>query len=90
MPLRMPVTGKARLVIVINGSSYLLRRAGPVAWRLNRMNTDGTVSDSWTVQVSPHGPECDCPDFVWCREGLDQKGCKHVAGLRAVGLLETI
>ena len=35
------------------------------------------------------GAVCDCPDFVFRRDGLDPKGCLHIRAMRAVGLLDT-
>ncbi len=52
------------------------------AFRL--MKEDGTVYD--VVQKST-GHECDCPDFIFRRDGLDPNGCKHVQALVAAGML---
>jgi predicted nucleic acid-binding Zn finger protein len=41
----------------------------------------------YEVILRDHGAECSCPDFIFARENRDRKGCKHIAGLRAVGLL---
>jgi len=86
MPVRAPVSGIARLVILINGKTYLLRRFVSV-WRLNLMAEDGTISDSYDVTQDGPDVRCTCADFEWCRDGLDSRGCKHVCALRAVGLL---
>jgi hypothetical protein len=83
-----PAHGMARLMLVINGTSYVLRRvptdpsAALRAWRLKK--NDGT---HYNVAVTEHGPVCDCPDFVFHRDGLDPAGCKHVKALAAVGLM---
>lgn len=53
------------------------------AFRLNK--ADGTLYD---VAQTRHGPQCDCPDFVFRRDGLDPAGCKHVQALVAQGLIE--
>lgn len=45
---------------------------------------DGSAYD---VAQTAFGPVCDCPDFVFRRDGLDPTGCKHVKGLTAYGLL---
>ena len=88
MPTRSPVTGKARLFVSINGTHYVLRWLDPhpdvaaAAWRLTK--PDGS---SYDVALTPAGATCTCPDFVWCREHKDERGCKHCCGLRAVGLL---
>ena len=53
------------------------------AFRLNK--PDGTLYD---VAQTRYGPQCDCPDFVYRRDGLDPSGCKHVKALIAQGLIE--
>jgi hypothetical protein len=83
-----PAHGVCRLTITINGTNYGLRRipADPSialrAWRLRK--ADGTT---YNIAVTPHGPECDCPDFAFHRDGIDPDGCKHINALNAVGLL---
>jgi len=56
------------------------------AFRLRRQPLQsGIVFDlAETVQ----GAVCDCPDFVFRRDGLDPRGCLHIRAMRAVGLLE--
>ena len=53
------------------------------AFRLNK--PDGTLYD---VAQTHHGHRCDCPDFVFRRDGLDPSGCKHVKALIHQGLLD--
>ena len=53
------------------------------AFRLNK--PDGTLYD---VAQTRFGPQCDCPDFVFRRDGLDPAGCKHVKSLVAEGLID--
>ena len=78
-----------RLSLTIRDTSYTVRRVAcdPVvadkAFRL--LKQDGTLYD---VAQTPFGPECDCPDFVFRRDGLDPAGCKHVQALVACGLIE--
>ncbi len=80
---------QARLFLVINETSYSIRRspcdplAGEKAYQLQK--PDGT---SYDVVQTCFGPECDCPDFVFRREGIDPDGCKHVKALVAYGLIE--
>ena len=52
------------------------------AFRLKK--TDGTTYD---VVQTVHGLECECPDFVFHRDGLDPDGCKHIKALAACGLI---
>ena len=52
------------------------------AFRLNK--ADGTLYD---VAQTEHGPRCDCPDFIFRRDGLDPHGCLHIRAMRAVGIL---
>ena len=46
-----------------------------------------TKGITYDVAASCYGPTCECGDWVWRRDGLDPTGCKHIAALRAVGLL---
>ena len=88
MPKRKPVSGTVRLTLTINGTHYLPLAVTPHpmvakrAWRLRK--ADGTEYD---VHVDEHGAHCTCPDFIYARDHKDVKGCKHIAGLRAAGLL---
>lgn len=85
-----PVSGRCRLIAVINDQFYWLRsltpdpRVADPAWRLTKEDAAGTFYD---VHVDEHGAKCTCPDFVVRRENKDSKGCKHVAALRQMGLL---
>jgi hypothetical protein len=53
------------------------------AFRLSK--DDGTAYDVIQTQF---GPECDCPDFIYRRAGIDPGGCKHVRALAAYGMIE--
>ena len=55
---------------------------GEKAFRLRK--ADGTLYD---VSQTHFGPECDCPDFIFRRDGLDPAGCKHVRALVRHGLI---
>lgn len=78
----------SQLLLVINETVYRVR---PIrceasdtvrAFRLNK--PDGTLYD---VAETRYGPQCDCPDFIYRRDGLDPTGCKHVKSLVAEGLI---
>jgi len=81
--------GASRLFLTINRSVYLVEPldCGPGtaerAFRLNK--TDGTLYD---VAQTSTGAQCDCPDFIFRRDGLDPSGCKHVKALVGHGLIE--
>ncbi len=83
-----PASGLARLMLIINGTSYVLRRidsdpsAATKAYRLRKAN-----GVCYNVAMTPHGPTCDCPDQTWHREGIDPAGCKHIKAMIAVELL---
>jgi hypothetical protein len=85
---RKPAHGVARLMLVINGTNYTIRRipcdpdAALQAWRLRKR--DGT---HYNIARTEHGPTCDCPDWIFSRDGLDPRGCKHILALTVVGLL---
>jgi hypothetical protein len=76
-------------LLVINQTVYRVRpidcdpSAAIRAYRLNK--SDGTLYD---IAQTRFGAECDCPDFVFRRDGLDPTGCKHVKALVAEGLME--
>lgn len=91
-----PAHGTARLTLQINGTVYGVRPipadtfgASGKAYRLRK---SGAVAPDggpvfYDVCESVFGPTCDCPDFVFHRDGIDPGGCKHVKALVAVGLL---
>jgi hypothetical protein len=89
-PLRTirPARGTCRVVIEINGVEYVARPIAGVnleARRLIRLRkADGRV---YYVSEHDHGAECDCPDFIFHRDGIDPTGCKHIKALAACGLL---
>ncbi len=78
-----------RLDLTIGGTSYALEpiasraRSRSAAFRL--VKRDGTIYD---VESTTHGPVCDCPDYVFRRDGLDPTGCKHIKALVGSGLIE--
>jgi hypothetical protein len=83
-----PAQGTCRLTIRINGVNYTVRPnrgrgfAAIKAYRLRKPN--GTVYD---VVQTVTGIECDRPDHVFHRDGIDPGGCKHVKAVVACGLL---
>ena len=82
---------ESHLFLMINETVYAVRSltletpATDRAFRLNK--ADGTLYD---VAQTRHGPRCDCPDFIFRRDGLDPAGCKHVQALVAQGLIERV
>jgi len=83
--------GRCRLTLTINGVHFSVR---PIrseddqvqrAFRLRRKPFRfGVIYD---VAETVHGTVCDCPDFVFRRDGLDPRGCIHIRAMRAGGLL---
>jgi hypothetical protein len=79
----------SHLFLTIRETVYLVDRIAcdPAtetrAFRLSK--GDGTLYD---VAQTIFGPQCDCPDFVYRRDGLDPDGCKHVRALVDHGLIE--
>ena len=90
-----PVHGTARLLLDINGIQYALTLLSPdrevarKAWRLRKV--ESTRKEQYHVLYDCHdgvwGLECDCPDFIFRRNHKDERGCKHLLALQAVGLL---
>jgi hypothetical protein len=87
-PPRVSRARRTHLFLIINETVYGLRalECDPaVAVRAFRLDkADGTRYD---ITQTPFGPQCDCPDFVFRRDGLDPNGCKHVQALVAHGLI---
>ncbi len=89
---RRPVPSRGpwplRLILTIRETHYTVQpvRCDEIiaekAFRLGK--ADGTRYD---VIQTHFGPECDCPDFIFRRQGLDPAGCKHVQALIACGLI---
>ena len=80
-----PVSGRARLILTINGADYYLRNLAKTTsrpiWRLTKVG--GSDSYECTTSEIPH---CTCADFVWRRETHGDY-CKHIKALIAVYLL---
>jgi hypothetical protein len=78
-----------RLDLTIGRTTYSLQplaetpRVQPRAFRL--VKGDGTIYD---VASTAYGPVCDCPDYIFRRDGLDPSGCKHIKALVGSGLIE--
>jgi hypothetical protein len=76
------------VTLVINGVEYVARplpSAEPAAQRLFRLRkADGSV---YHVAQHAYGAECDCPDFIFHRDGMDPTGCKHIKALAACGMI---
>lgn len=77
--LYLTIDGFPYSVRPVVSDPYLARRAFAVT------KPDGT---SYDVAQTHHGATCDCPDYVYRRDGLDPAGCKHVRALVACGLIE--
>ena len=92
MSVELDQRGRCRLTLTINGVHFSVR---PIrseddqihrAFRLRHLpGQSGLVFD---VAETVHGAVCDCPDFVFRRDGLDPKGCIHIRAMRAAGLLD--
>jgi hypothetical protein len=93
LPLRQrrigPARAACRLTMEINGVDYRVEQspdeasAARKSYRLRKLN--GTAYD---VALTNHGLTCDCPDFIFHRDGLDPDGCKHIKAMVAYGLLD--
>ncbi len=89
MPGSRPRRRDVGLHLWIDRTLYVVKRiccdqtAALRAFRL--IKPDGTCYD---VAQTRFGPECDCPDFIFRRSGLDPDGCKHVQALTAYGMLD--
>lgn len=90
LPLRRvrPARGTCRVLLVINGIEYNARpipTQEPSVRKLFRLRKpDGAA---YHVSHHDYGSECDCPDFVFHRDGIDPAGCKHIQALAACGII---
>lgn len=91
-PTTLPAPPRGRFFLLslsIDGSPYDVRpidadpSVSPRAFRLTK--PDGTRYD---LAQTPYGPTCDCPDFIFRRDGIDPNGCKHVRALVSCGLIQ--
>ena len=79
-----------RLDLTIGRTSYAIERLaepylpGTRSFRLTK--GDGTMYD---VAQTSYGPQCDCPDYIFRRDGLDPSGCKHIRALIGSGLIDS-
>jgi len=85
----MPGLASYRLDLTIGRTTYAIQPLaekpcpGSRAFRL--VKGDGTIYD---VASTSHGPICDCPDYIFRRDGLDPTGCKHIKALVGSGLID--
>jgi hypothetical protein len=85
-----PARAVCRLTIAINGMDYRVnpnQAEGSAALKAYRLTkADGTAYDA---ALTVHGLTCDCPDFIFRRDGIDPEGCKHIKAMVAFGLLDS-
>jgi hypothetical protein len=79
----------AALTLTIGGTPYAVRRVACPAAAALECFAVRKAGAAETHHVSRHadGCRCTCGDFVYRREHLDPKGCKHIRAMVAVGLL---
>jgi hypothetical protein len=83
-------TQSSSLVLLIGATPYVVQALPPQpegdgrVFRL--MKADGAAYD---LAETCYGLACDCPDFIYRRDGIDPDGCKHVKALVRHGLLAT-
>ncbi|HEV3166600.1 MAG TPA: hypothetical protein VGZ22_21425 [Isosphaeraceae bacterium] len=79
----------SHLFLAIDETLYAIDRMGAHPGSDSRVfrlkKADGRFYD---VAETPHGPECDCPDFLFRRKGIDPAGCKHIQALVRHALIE--
>ena len=80
----------SRLDLTIGRTTYAIEPLAetllPGARAFRLIKDDGTIYD---VAQTSYGPECDCPDYLFRRDGLDPAGCKHIKALVGSGLIES-
>jgi hypothetical protein len=87
-PAPKPATGRCGLTLRINGQSYRVRKLDAEFGRVRAFRLTKPDGDFHDVIDGIYGAECSCADFIWRRDGLDPKGCKHIRAARATGLID--
>jgi hypothetical protein len=84
-------TNSSSLVLLIGATPYVVQslpcqpEGDGRVFRL--LKGDGATYD---LVETRHGPACDCPDFIFRRDGIDPNGCKHVQALVRHGLMPRV
>ena len=74
-----------RLTLQLGNDTYAVVPLNPhpsvarKAFRLRKQTGNRNVYD---IRLTPYGPECDCPGFIYRRR------CKHVRALAAARMLD--
>lgn len=95
-----PVTGTCRLE---NGVLTIAREKKSFSYLVEKFNAhpnvasecltltklvNGNPSDErYEVWINENGTHCTCWDFLSRRDGVDRKGCKHIAACKTLGLI---
>jgi hypothetical protein len=83
-------TDVSSLVLLIGSTPYVVQPLPHESEEERRvfrlLKADGAAYD---LAETRYGLACDCPDFIFRRDGLDPNGCKHVKALVRHGLLAT-
>jgi hypothetical protein len=85
-----PARGTTSLTLRINDAEYSLwkvpAQAGDVTacYELKKRGSP----DRYHVSQHDHGAECTCGDFVFRRNHIDNRGCKHIRSLTVFGLID--
>jgi hypothetical protein len=80
------------MAISIDGTHYSVEMLAPAlgatkAYRFRKVGGDEAVHD---LDETAYGASCSCGDFVFRHDGLDDLGCKHLRGARAMGLFAQV
>jgi hypothetical protein len=84
-------TDVSSLVLLIGSTPYVVQPLPHEPEEEERrvfrlLKADGAAYD---LAETRYGLACDCPDFIFRRDGVDPNGCKHVKALVRHGLLAT-
>ncbi len=87
-PLDVSKAARSKLLLTIDQAAYVLLSLSPAAGPSRRayrlVKADGAVYD---LLETSYGAACDCPDYIFRRDGLDPSGCKHIKALVRHGLI---
>lgn len=79
--------GRCRLRLTINGLHYGVRPINSQDDAISRAFRLSRKESIFDVALTKYGAVCDCPDFIFRRDGRDARGCLHIRAMFAVGLL---
>ncbi len=84
-----PATAKFSGLIVIGGSTYVVKRivgveSAPIQWRVARLRTHSGAEPYHACRLADGSTQCDCAEWIYRiaqTTNRDRGRCKHIAAL---------